>query len=71
MSSAPALRRFEAALVQSQADWRQKTDAHCASTAGADAVSLFLAEDSKCGRSYNMGAPPSASFATSAFNLVS
>ena len=37
----------------------------------ADAVSLFVAEDSKCGRSFNMGAPPTVGFASNAFNLVS
>jgi hypothetical protein len=38
---------------------------------GADIVSLLLADDSACGRSYNMGAPASTSYAPWAFNLVS
>jgi hypothetical protein len=38
---------------------------------GADVVSLLVDNDTKCGRSYNMGAPASAAFAPWAFNLVS
>jgi hypothetical protein len=38
---------------------------------GADAVSLVVDNNSKCGRSYNMGAPASSSFAPWAFHLVS
>lgn len=38
---------------------------------GADVVSLFVANTSACGRSYNMGNPPSVEFAPFAFNLVS
>ena len=37
---------------------------------GADSVSLLVHLGSACGRSYNMGAPPSVSFATNAFSLV-
>jgi hypothetical protein len=37
---------------------------------GADSVSLFVNIASACGRSYNMGAPPSVSFAPNAFSLV-
>lgn len=40
-------------------------------SSGADIVSLFVGDATKCGRSYNMGAPASAAFASSAFNLVS
>lgn len=38
---------------------------------GADVVSLFVANTQACGRSYNMGNPPSVEFAPFAFNLVS
>ena len=37
---------------------------------GADVVSLFIANAQRCGRSYNMGAPPSHAFRAYAFNLV-
>ncbi len=38
---------------------------------GADAVSVVVDSNTKCGRSYNMGAPAAAAFAPWAFNLVS
>ncbi len=37
---------------------------------GADVVSVFIANDEHCGRSYNMGAPPSLAFGTHAVNVV-
>jgi hypothetical protein len=37
---------------------------------GADSVSLLIANDEHCGRSYNMGAPASTAFAPYAVNLV-
>jgi hypothetical protein len=39
-------------------------------TYGADVVSLVVANNTACGRSYNMGSPPSVAFAVDAFNLV-
>ena len=37
---------------------------------GADSVSMLVELNTACGRSYNMGSPPSVSFAPNAFSIV-